>query len=116
MIDGGEVVDMETCKELEEALEDTLADLTERVEEIEELKAALAKTTVERDALQRVVSREVIESAIANLDNRELETNPTKLRIQSSKRWWKSACSGLPFSPKRTKSSRRSLLMEAKIR
>lgn len=77
-----EVVDMETCKELEEALEDTLADLTERIEEIEELKVALAKTTVERDALQRVVSREVIESAIANLDNRELETNPTKLRIQ----------------------------------
>lgn len=77
-----EVVDMETCKELEEALEDTLADLTERIEEIEELKAALAKTTVERDALQRVVSREVIESAIASLDNRELETNPTKLRIQ----------------------------------
>jgi len=77
-----EVVDMETCKELEEALEDTLADLTERIAEIEELKAALAKTTVERDELQRVVSREVIESAIANLDNRELETNPTKRRIQ----------------------------------
>lgn len=76
-------VDMEPCKELEEALEDTLADLTERIEEIEELKAALARTTVERDELQKVVSKEVIQSAIANLEQNAAttETDPTKQRI-----------------------------------
>jgi len=73
--------DMETCKELEEALEETLADLSERLEEIEELKTALAKTTVERDQLQQVVSREVMQSAIASLDGEETETNSTQSRI-----------------------------------
>lgn len=76
-------VGMETCKELEEALEDTLADLTDRIDEIEELKAALARTTVERDELQKVVSKEVIQSAIANLEQNDatVETDPTKKRI-----------------------------------
>jgi len=75
-------VDMETCKELEEALEDTLADLTDRIEEIEQLKSALARTTVERDELQRVVSREVLQTAIASLD-RNTQKNPTVRRIET---------------------------------
>jgi len=75
-------VDMDTCRELEEALEDTLADLTDRLEEIEQLKKALAKTSVERDQLQRVVSKEVLKDAIAHLEDREVETDPTKLRLQ----------------------------------
>lgn len=74
---------METCKELEEALEDTLADLTDRIDEIEELKSALAKTTVERDQLQQVVSREVIQCAIAEMQDEDQSpsTNPTARRI-----------------------------------
>lgn len=74
---------METCKELEEALEDTLADLTDRIDEIEELKSALAKTTVERDQLQQVVSREVIQYAIAEMQDEDQSpsTNPTARRI-----------------------------------
>jgi len=71
----------ETCEELEEALEDTLADLTERLEEIEQLKAALAKTTVERDELLKVVSRDVIKSAIANMDDQAESSNAPAKRI-----------------------------------
>lgn len=80
--DGNETVSCkETCQELEEALEDTLADLSERIDEIEQLKAALAKTTVERDELQKVVSRDVIKSAIANLDDQVKTNDPAKKRI-----------------------------------
>jgi len=71
----------ETCEELEEALQDTLADLTERIDEIDQLKAALAKTTVERDELLKVVSRDAIKSVIANMNGQVVSSNAPDKRI-----------------------------------
>jgi len=53
---------------LKKALEDTLSDLSDRLEEIEELKKLLAKVTVEKNLLEKQVARKQIIAEIVDLN------------------------------------------------
>merc|ERR1719510_125846 len=56
------------CVELEKALEDTLADLSDRHNEIEDIKKLLSQVAVERNGLEREVAKENILGQIININ------------------------------------------------
>jgi len=70
--------DMKECIKLERALEDTMADLSERLSEIEDLKKLLAKVAIEKNRLEKHVMKKQIIAEIINIDNKEVEDKNVK--------------------------------------
>jgi len=72
------VDDPEQNAMLEKALEDTLSDLSDQLEEIEELKKLLAKVTIEKNLLEKQVAKKQIIAEIVDLNEGVAEdTNST---------------------------------------
>jgi len=73
--------DMKECIELERALEDTMADLSDRLSEIEDLKKLLAKVAIEKNRLEKHVMKKQIIAEIVNIDDKEAEDKNVKKKI-----------------------------------
>jgi len=69
------------CIELEKALEDTMADLSDRLAEIEDLKKLLAKVTIEKNLLEKAVSKKQIIAEIVDINLSELEDSTESNKI-----------------------------------
>jgi len=65
--------DAKVCATLEKALEDTMADLSNRLCEIDDLKKVLAKVTIEKNLLEKEVSKKHIIAEFVNLSQDEVE-------------------------------------------
>jgi len=63
--------DTNACIELEKALQDAMADLSDRLAEIEDLKKLLAKVTIEKNLLERAVSKKQIIAEIFDVNRSE---------------------------------------------
>lgn len=61
-------VSPEHVAQIEQALADTLADLTDKIDEIEELKQALAAMSAEKNQLDEVVTRQTILSEMLDME------------------------------------------------
>jgi len=61
--------DVQLCVTLEKALEDTMADLSDRLAEIEDLKKVLVKVTIEKNLLEKEVSKKHIIAEFVNLNH-----------------------------------------------
>jgi len=59
--------DAKVYETMENALEDTMADLSDRLAEIEDLKKVLAKVTIEKNLLEKEVSKKQIIAEFVNL-------------------------------------------------
>jgi len=66
---------------MEKALEDTLADLSDRLAEIEDLKKLLAKVTIEKNLLEKEVAKKQIIAEIVDLNEGEAEYRNTDGKI-----------------------------------
>jgi len=66
---------------LEKALEDTLADLSDRLAEIEDLKKLLAKVAIEKNLLEKEVAKKQIIAEIVDLNEGEAEYGNTDGKI-----------------------------------
>jgi len=66
---------------LENALEDTLADLSDRLVEIEDLKKLLVKVTIEKSLLEKEVAKKQIIAEIVDLNEGESEYTNTDRKI-----------------------------------
>jgi len=76
--------DAQVCIALDKALEDTMADLSDRLEEIQDLKKLLAKTTIEKNLVEKEVRKKQIIAKIININEVEGE-NVTKIeRLQEA--------------------------------
>merc|ERR1719233_1029002 len=71
------------CIELEKALEDTLADLSDRHSEIEDLKKLLSAVAVERNSLEKEVSKKNIIAQIVDINPHELEDQTLKSKANT---------------------------------
>jgi len=69
------------CIELERALEDTMADLSDRLAEIEDLKKLLAKVTIEKNLLEKAVGKKQIIAEIVDINRSELEDSTVSCKI-----------------------------------
>jgi len=69
------------CIELEKALEDTMADLSDRLIEIEDLKTLLAKVTIEKNLLEKAVSKNQIIAEIVDRNNSERDDSGVSSKI-----------------------------------
>merc|ERR1719268_787975 len=69
------------CLELEKALEDTMADLSDRLAEIEDLKKLLAKVTIEKNLLEKTVSKNQIIAEIVDVNNSKREDSGVSGKI-----------------------------------
>jgi len=65
--------DVQVCIALDKALEDTMADLSDRLEEIQDLKKLLAKTTIEKNLLEKEVRNKQMVAEIVGINKDELE-------------------------------------------
>lgn len=68
-----EAIDQQHLLDLETALADTLADLTEKIEEIEILKKALEKVTVRKYQLEEVVTKDMLLKEMITVDAHIME-------------------------------------------
>jgi len=66
---------------LEKALEDTLTDLSDRLDEIEELKKLLAKVAIEKNLLEKQVVKKQIIAEIVNLDEGDADDQNSSRKI-----------------------------------
>jgi len=66
---------------LENALEDTLADLSDRLAEIEGLKKLLAKVTIEKNLLEKEVAKKQIVAEMVDLNEGEVDYRNTNGKI-----------------------------------
>lgn len=73
--------DVNVCTELEKALGDTMADLSDRLDEIEELKKLLAKVTIEKNLLEKVVTKKQIIAEIVDVNNSEHKDSTRSSKI-----------------------------------
>jgi len=71
--------DAQVCIALDKALEDTMADLSDRLEEIQDLKKLLAKTTIEKNLIEKEVRKKQIMTNIVDINPNELEDNVNKV-------------------------------------
>jgi len=71
------------CIELEKALEDTLADLSDRHSEIEGLKKLLSEVAVERNSLEKEVAKKNIIAQIVDINPNELEDQTLKSKANT---------------------------------
>jgi len=69
------------CIDLEKALEDTMADLSERHSEIENLKTLLSEVTLEKNLLEKEVTKKKIIAEIGDVKADELEDLPVKGKV-----------------------------------
>jgi len=74
--------DAKVCIELEKALEDTMADLSDRHTEIEDLKKLLAEVTIEKNLLEKEVTKKHIIAEIVDINAEELEENRVKDKVE----------------------------------
>jgi len=73
--------DTSACIELEKALEDAMADLSDRLTEIEDLKKLLAKVTIEKNLLEKAVSKKQIIAEIFDVNRSEGEEGTVSSKI-----------------------------------
>jgi len=74
--------DAKVCIELEKALEDTMADLSDRHTEIEDLKKLLSEVTIEKNLLEKEVTKKQIIAEIVDINAEELENNTVKGKVE----------------------------------
>jgi len=67
--------DAQVCIALDEALEDTMADLSDCLKEIKDLKKILVKTTIEKSLIEKEVRKKQIMANIVDINPDELEDN-----------------------------------------
>merc|ERR1719159_842626 len=86
---GTKDVSPEHVAQVEKALTDTLSDLTDKVEEIDQLKKALASVSAEKSSLDEVVTRNTILAEILDMeenpndDQKDSEGCPKLAKIAS---------------------------------
>jgi len=66
---------------LDKALEDTLSDLSDRLEEIEDLKKLLAKVTIEKNLLEKQVAEKQIIAEIVDLNEGDADDTNSSSKI-----------------------------------